>query len=99
MSASPTWAVVATVAEPIELIAAFAAYHIEMGAAQVFLFLDAPRPGDADMLEKLPGVQVICCDAAYWQERLQAARPDSLTPRLRAVCFYLSLPRTQSRLR
>ncbi|EEW60763.1 conserved hypothetical protein [Ruegeria sp. TrichCH4B] len=79
MSASPTWAVVATVAEPIELIAAFAAYHIEMGAAQVFLFLDAPRPGDADILEKLPGVQAICCDAAYWQERLQRARPDSLT--------------------
>lgn len=79
MTHLPSWAVTATVAEPVELLVAFAAHHLQRGAAQVFLFLDDPRPGDADVLSSIPGVEVVVCDAAYWQERLQTPRPDSLT--------------------
>ncbi len=76
---SPTWSVAATVAEPVELLVAFAAYHRELGAQQIFLFLDDPRPGDVEVLTSIPGVQAIVCDESYWQARLGQPRPDGLT--------------------
>lgn len=79
MSSLPHWSVIATVAEPVELLVAFAAHHLAAGAQEVFLFLDDPRSGDAEALSSIPGVEVVSCDAAYWQDRLGQPRPDSLT--------------------
>ena len=43
-NASPRWGVVATVAEPAALLVAFAAHHLDRGAARVHLYLDRPNP-------------------------------------------------------
>ena len=40
----PSWAVVATVSEPAALLTAFAAHHLDLGAAAVHLYLDTPNP-------------------------------------------------------
>lgn len=74
-----TWSVVATVAEPIEILVAFAAHHLALGALEVFLFLDDARPGDVAVLTSLPGVVATPCDGAYWQAQGVAKRPDNLT--------------------
>lgn len=67
----PSWAIVATVAEPLPLLQAFVAWHLALGAAQISLYFDRPDDPTADVLAHLPQVRVIRCDAAHWQ----AARP------------------------
>jgi hypothetical protein len=68
-ASSVRWEVVATVAEPLPLLGAFAAHHLEIGAARVRLYLDAPDAGVARTLNALPGCVVTLCDDAYWAAR------------------------------
>lgn len=60
------WAVVATVDEPPVLVQCFAAWHLALGAAQVFLYFDRPDDPAADLLAQMAGVSVLRCDARYW---------------------------------
>lgn len=60
------WAVVATVDEPPVLVQCFAAWHLALGAAQVFLYFDRPDDPAADLLAQMAGVTVVRCDARYW---------------------------------
>jgi len=62
---------VATVNEPAQLGLAFAAYHLGLGAQEVFIFLDTPDPEAEALLKDLPGCHVTVTDDAYW-----AANPD-----------------------
>lgn len=71
----PTWAVVATVDEAPALLLAFVAWHLHLGASEVWLYFDRPDDPAAAIFEDRPQVQVIRCDAAYWA-RGGTARPD-----------------------
>ncbi len=70
----PTWAVVATVDEPPALVQAFVAWHLFLGANQVFIYCDQPDDPVRDMLSHLPQVTVVMCDEAHWL-RVGKSRP------------------------
>lgn len=69
-----SWSVTATVAEPPELLCAFAAHYLELGADEVHLFLDNPEQQGIDMLRAISGVQVTLCTDCYWK-KLCGGRP------------------------
>ncbi|MBQ2260877.1 MAG: glycosyltransferase family 2 protein [Loktanella sp.] len=69
---APSWAVVATVDEPLALVQAFVAWHLHLGAAQVMLYFDRPDDPAASALQTIANVQVIRCDGAHWQGRRPA---------------------------
>lgn len=76
-----TWAVVATVDEPAALLAAFAAHHLDLGAAAVHLFLDAPNPEAEALLAGIPRLRVTLCDDEWWRTSRRGSRPQRHTAR------------------
>lgn len=73
--AGPSWAVHSTVDEPLELLCAFVAHYLAMGAAEVHLCLDRPTQEVIDVLGPVPGVRLTVCDAAYWAGMRNGQRP------------------------
>lgn len=65
-ASAPRWSVVATVREPAQLLQAFAAHHLALGALQVHLYLDAPNPELRAMIGTDPRVTLIDCDADFY---------------------------------
>ena len=63
---TPTWAVVASVDEPPALVQAFVAWHLSLGASQVFIYCDRPDDPVLDVLGHLANVTAIACDEAHW---------------------------------
>lgn len=63
-----SWSVCSTVAEPPELLCAFAAHYLALGAQEVHLFLDAPDDTTVEMLSKIDGVRLTLCTEKYWLE-------------------------------
>lgn len=61
-----SWSVCSTVAEPPELLCAFAAHYLELGAQEVHLFLDVPDRKTVRMLSAIDGVRVTQCNWLYW---------------------------------
>ncbi|MEM1375359.1 MAG: glycosyltransferase family 2 protein [Pseudomonadota bacterium] len=61
-----TWGTVTLADEPSELLLAFAAWHVSLGASGVHIFLDTPHRVVAKALRKIPGVQVTQCDEMFW---------------------------------
>lgn len=80
-----TWGVVALVKAPLNKIREFIAYHLDIGAAEVHVFLDAP---DAETVAGLqdaqrdPRIRVTACDEAYWA---QQKKPRMVAHRMRQV--------------
>ena len=72
-----SWGVCATVHESPDLLAAFAAHHAALGAAEVWLFLDRPNAPAQALLRHIPEVRVILCDAAHWARTKSGVRPKS----------------------
>ena len=70
----PRWGIVSTVKAPLEQILDFAAWHLELGAHRLFLYLDDPDPKTTALLGVHPKIRVTACDAAYWAKKPQ--RPD-----------------------
>lgn len=68
------WGLVSTIKAPVADILAFAAYHIDLGAHRLYLFLDAPDPVAYSLLKAHPKVRVFTCDSRHWH-RLGKARP------------------------
>ncbi len=64
---TPCWAVVATVDEPPALVQAFVAWHLSLGATEVFLYFDRPDDPAQSLFVDLPQVSVTVCDDGYWQ--------------------------------
>ncbi len=62
------WGLVATVKAPLIEIQRFAAYHLELGAHRVVLYLDDPDPDTHTKLNAHPKVRVTSCDDAYWRK-------------------------------
>ena len=67
--ADASWSVVCTTDEPLPLLAAFAIHYLDLGAAEVHLYLDTPRPGHVEFLSTIAGLRVTACDRAYWRGR------------------------------
>ena len=76
-----SWGVVCTAAEPAALCVAFAAHHLAMGAARVWMYLDRPDPETAALLSELPGCEVQACDRDYWRAPPGGRRPRVVTRR------------------
>ncbi len=66
LDTQPLWSVVATVDEPPQLVQAFVAWHLALGADQIHLYFDRPDDPTIALLSHLPQVIITGCDEAYW---------------------------------
>ncbi|SMC72413.1 glycosyltransferase family 2 protein [Primorskyibacter flagellatus] len=65
------WGIVSTVKAPLEQILDFAAWHLDLGAHRLFLYLDDPDPEAISVLKAHPKIRVTACDASYWAKKVQ----------------------------
>lgn len=78
------WGVVTTVAEPPALLAAFVAHYAQMGAGAIRLYFDRPDPEAVTLISRVPGVEVIDADAAFYTDELGVrAKPAQLNRKQR----------------
>lgn len=63
------WGVVSTLKAPERDILNFAAYHLELGAHRLYLYLDAPEQKVFDRLRAHPKIKVVACDDTWWTKR------------------------------
>jgi len=68
------WGLSATIKAPAGDILAFAAYHLELGAHRLFLYLDDDNPTAFTALKAHPKIRVIACDDEHWR-KLNMRRP------------------------
>ena len=68
------WGTVSTIKAPLRDIARFAAYHLDLGAAEIHIFLDRPDPQVMAFFAPFPAVRLTECDDTYWQGRPERAR-------------------------
>lgn len=79
---APTWSVTATVREPSELVLAFVAHHLELGAEKVIIYLDDPDDPVRPLLVRTGRVNAVRCDEAYWSRVTNGrGRPDTQNAR------------------
>lgn len=76
------WEVVATVKEPLPLVAAFVAHHLKVGADLIHVYFDDPADPGYDLIVGTPRVNAIRCDGGYWSVR--GGRPPMHTDRQNA---------------
>ncbi|MGB5864090.1 MAG: glycosyltransferase family 2 protein [Sulfitobacter sp.] len=74
------WGVVATIKADAATILRFVAYHLELGAHRIYIYLDAPCPEAQEALKAHPKTRVVRCDDGYWK-RKKGNRPDMHQPR------------------
>ena len=72
---------VCTCREPTQLIVAFAAHYIGLGASEVRLYLDQRQPDLEAMLGRIPQVIFQVCDATYWADHIGKPRPERVEHR------------------
>lgn len=70
-----SWGVVCTARETPEVLAAFAAHHVAIGASRIYLYLDEPSPRAIELLSAMPAVDITLCDQEYWDRQRAGARP------------------------
>jgi len=68
------WGIVSTIRAPLGDIARFAAFHLDLGAAEVNVFLDVPDPNTAAYFASHAKVKITLCDDAYWASKPKKAR-------------------------
>ena len=73
---SDSWAVVATVKAPVEEVLSFAAWHLELGAARLHIYLDDPQDPAYPILKVHPKIRAVLCDDRYWRRVARDGRPD-----------------------
>lgn len=62
-----TWGVVSTIRAPIRDVLNFAAWHLELGAHRLFIYLDEPDPAIFNLLKGHPRIRPITTDDEYWE--------------------------------
>ncbi len=72
---TPTWSVHCTADEPVELLCAYVAHHLAMGASEVHLYLDRPNPEAVAVLSQQKAVRLTLCDDSYWGQGGRPKRP------------------------
>lgn len=78
MSQTPKWGIVSTIKAPLREIADFAAYHLDLGAHRLIIYLDDDNPAAFEALSPHPKLRIIKADAANWRN---ANRPEKHQPR------------------
>ncbi|WP_353474612.1 glycosyltransferase family 2 protein [Salipiger sp. H15] len=68
------WGTVTTTNAPLPRILDFAAWHLELGAHRLYIYLDAADPEAEAVLAAHPRLRVFTTDAAWWEKR--GRRPD-----------------------
>lgn len=68
------WGIVSTIRAPLRDIARFAAFHLDIGTAQVHIYLDAPDLQTAEFFAGHPAVRITQCDENYWSAKPKKAR-------------------------
>jgi hypothetical protein len=68
------WGLSATIKAPTQEILGFAAYHLELGAHRLYIYLDEDNPSAYAQLKAHPKIRVRNCDARHWQ-KLCGKRP------------------------
>lgn len=63
--ATPEWGICTTVKAPLEQVQAFAAYHLNLGAAHIWLHFDDPDDPAAQQIDH-PQITTTLCSTAYW---------------------------------
>jgi hypothetical protein len=61
------WGIVSTIKAPLRQIADFAAYHLELGAHRLLIYLDDDNQAAFDALSPHPKLRVIKADVANWR--------------------------------
>ncbi|WP_425098414.1 glycosyltransferase family 2 protein [Tropicibacter sp. S64] len=74
MSDLPHWGVISTIKAPLPAVLDFAAWHLELGAHRLYLYLDDPAPETQALLAAHPKIRVWQTDAAWWHKR--GGRPE-----------------------
>ncbi|MCA0921032.1 glycosyltransferase family 2 protein [Pseudooceanicola nanhaiensis] len=74
-----TWGLVSTIKAPAHKVLDFAAWHLEMGAHRLFLYLDDPEDPVFEVLKAHPRIRPTLCDRRHWK-RL-GRRPEKHQPR------------------
>lgn len=67
--AVPTWGIVSTVRGSARDILSFAAYHLDLGADHLYLYLDERNRRAFQTLRRHPKVTAQVCDDAFWDRR------------------------------
>ena len=75
------WGIVATIKADTATILRFAAYHLELGAHRIYIYLDAPDPQAQAALRDHPKCRVVRCDDGYWDRHNNGKRPPMHQPR------------------
>jgi len=65
------WGLSATIKAPVNDILCFAAYHLELGAHRLYIYLDDDNPTAFRWLRAHPKIRVTQCDDKYWRKMLQ----------------------------
>ena len=63
------WGIVTTTNAPRQKVLEFAAWHLELGADRLFLYLDDPDPETQRILNANPKIRAIHTDAEWWAKR------------------------------
>ncbi|WP_294221458.1 glycosyltransferase family 2 protein [uncultured Shimia sp.] len=69
------WDIVTTAFEPTAVTLGFLAHHVDLGVNKIWLHLDAPNPELEALVGDHPKIQIINCDAVYWQNSTKGERP------------------------
>lgn len=64
-----TWGIVSTIRAPLQDVLTFAAWHLEIGAHRLILFLDEPVGPTLEVLQRHPRIRPIVTDEKYWVDR------------------------------
>lgn len=66
---SPLWGIVSTIKADARTVLNFAAYHLDLGAHRLHIYLDEPNPDAFSHLKAHPKIRVQTCDSTYWKQR------------------------------
>lgn len=69
MSKAVKWGLVSTIKAPLPEILKFAAWHLELGAHRLYIYLDEDAPETLAALSAHPKIKVMHTDDAYWAKR------------------------------
>lgn len=75
------WGIVATIKADTATILRFAAYHLDLGAHRIYVYLDDANPEAQEALREHPKCRVVRCDDGYWDRQNNGKRPPMHQPR------------------
>ncbi|CUJ22304.1 glycosyltransferase family 2 protein [Cognatishimia activa] len=85
---APKWGVVATIKAPTEDVLRFVAYHLDLGADDVTVFLDDRNEKTAKALSKNPKAHAVLTDDEHWQSTIGRRPKKHQVRQVRNASYY-----------